>query len=132
LDVRFGSLADIRQALGECLLIPYERTSSEPRIMSAKCQKRTCRMHDNLGCVGSLLSCGRSCSPLPAQIRRFGVGKKVAERNRLPFLSRALIASLYGLSHGIIDQAQYSGLVAAVIGSAVASLRGAPNAIVTG
>src|SRR6476659_8835795 len=34
-------------------------------------------------------------------------------------LTFGTISSLFGLSHGIIDQAQYSGLVAAVIGSAV-------------
>ena len=34
-------------------------------------------------------------------------------------LTFSTISSLFGLSHGIIDQAQYSGLVAAVIGSAV-------------
>jgi Kef-type K+ transport system membrane component KefB len=35
-------------------------------------------------------------------------------------LTFGTISSLFGLSHGIISQAQYSGLVAAVIGSAVA------------
>ena len=34
-------------------------------------------------------------------------------------LTFGTISSLFGLSHGIISQAQYSGLVAAVIGSAV-------------
>jgi glutathione-regulated potassium-efflux system ancillary protein KefC len=34
-------------------------------------------------------------------------------------LTFGTISSLFGLSHGIIDQAQYSALVAAVIGSAV-------------
>jgi Kef-type K+ transport system membrane component KefB len=34
-------------------------------------------------------------------------------------LTFGTISSLFGLSHGIINQAQYSGLVAAVIGSAV-------------
>ncbi len=34
-------------------------------------------------------------------------------------LTLGTISSLFGLSHGIIDQTQYSGLVAAVIGSAV-------------
>src|SRR5262252_11251098 len=34
-------------------------------------------------------------------------------------LTFGTISSLFGLSHGIIDQAQYSGLVAAVVGSAV-------------
>jgi len=34
-------------------------------------------------------------------------------------LTFGTISSLFGLSHGIIDRAQYSGLVAAVIGSAV-------------
>jgi Kef-type K+ transport system membrane component KefB len=34
-------------------------------------------------------------------------------------LTFGTISSLYGLSHGIIDQSQYSILVAAVIGSAV-------------
>src|SRR6266480_840957 len=34
-------------------------------------------------------------------------------------LTFGTISSLYGLSHGIIDQSQYSALVAAVIGSAV-------------
>ena len=34
-------------------------------------------------------------------------------------LTFGTISSLFGLSHGIIRQAQYSGLVAAVIGSAV-------------
>jgi hypothetical protein len=34
-------------------------------------------------------------------------------------LTFGTISSLFGLTHGIIDQAQYSGLVAAVIGSAV-------------
>jgi glutathione-regulated potassium-efflux system ancillary protein KefC len=34
-------------------------------------------------------------------------------------LTFGTISSLFGLSHGIIDQGQYSALVAAVIGSAV-------------
>jgi Kef-type K+ transport system membrane component KefB len=34
-------------------------------------------------------------------------------------LTFGTISSLFGLSHGIIDQSQYSALVAAVIGSAV-------------
>jgi len=34
-------------------------------------------------------------------------------------LTFGTISSLFGLSHGIINQAQYSALVAAVIGSAV-------------
>ena len=34
-------------------------------------------------------------------------------------LTFGTISSLFGLSHGIISQAQYSALVAAVIGSAV-------------
>jgi glutathione-regulated potassium-efflux system ancillary protein KefC len=34
-------------------------------------------------------------------------------------LTFGTISSLFGLSHGIISQAQYSGLVAAVVGSAV-------------
>jgi glutathione-regulated potassium-efflux system ancillary protein KefC len=34
-------------------------------------------------------------------------------------LTFGTISSLFGLSHGLIDQAQYSALVAAVIGSAV-------------
>jgi len=34
-------------------------------------------------------------------------------------LTFGTISALFGLSHGIIDQAQYSYLVAAVIGSAV-------------
>ena len=34
-------------------------------------------------------------------------------------LTFGTISSLFGLSHGIIDRAQYSSLVAAVIGSAV-------------
>jgi Kef-type K+ transport system membrane component KefB len=34
-------------------------------------------------------------------------------------LTFGTISSLFGLSHGIINQAQYSSLVAAVIGSAV-------------
>lgn len=34
-------------------------------------------------------------------------------------LTFGTISSLFGLSHGIVDQAQYSALVAAVIGSAV-------------
>jgi len=34
-------------------------------------------------------------------------------------LTFGTISSLFGLSHGIIDQTQYSALVAAVIGSAV-------------
>jgi len=34
-------------------------------------------------------------------------------------LTFGTISSLYGLSHGIITQGQYSALVAAVIGSAV-------------
>jgi Kef-type K+ transport system membrane component KefB len=34
-------------------------------------------------------------------------------------LTFGTISSLFGLSHGIINEAQYSGLVAAVIGSAV-------------
>jgi hypothetical protein len=34
-------------------------------------------------------------------------------------LTFGTISSLFGLSHGIIDQDQYSALVAAVIGSAV-------------
>ena len=34
-------------------------------------------------------------------------------------LTFGTISSLFGLSHGIIDQAQHSALVAAVIGSAV-------------
>jgi glutathione-regulated potassium-efflux system ancillary protein KefC len=34
-------------------------------------------------------------------------------------LTFGTISSLFGLSHGIIDRAQYSGLVAAVVASAV-------------
>jgi hypothetical protein len=34
-------------------------------------------------------------------------------------LTFGTISSLFGLSHGIVDQAQYSALVAAVIASAV-------------
>jgi hypothetical protein len=34
-------------------------------------------------------------------------------------LTFGTISALFGLSHGIIDQVQYSGLVAAVIGSTV-------------
>ena len=34
-------------------------------------------------------------------------------------LTFGTISSLFGLSHGIVDQGQYSALVAAVIGSAV-------------
>jgi hypothetical protein len=34
-------------------------------------------------------------------------------------LTFGTISALFGLSHGIIDQAQYSYLVAAVVGSAV-------------
>jgi glutathione-regulated potassium-efflux system ancillary protein KefC len=34
-------------------------------------------------------------------------------------LTFGTISSLFGLSHGIIDEGQYSALVAAVIGSAV-------------
>jgi len=37
----------------------------------------------------------------------------------MPGLKYTRSKSLFGLSHGIIDQAQYSALVAAVIGSAV-------------
>ena len=34
-------------------------------------------------------------------------------------LTFGTISALFGLSHGVVDQAQYSALVAAVIGSAV-------------
>jgi Kef-type K+ transport system membrane component KefB len=57
----------------------------------------------------------------PATIA-FGAPRKEATYTTLLMstgLTFGTISSLYGLSHGIIDQAQYSGLVAAVIGSAV-------------
>ncbi len=41
-------------------------------------------------------------------------------------LTFATISALFGLNHGVIDQTQYSHLVATVIGSAVI-----PNAIAT-
>ena len=52
----------------------------------------------------------------------FGAPRKEAMYTTLLMstgLTFGTISSLFGLSHGIIDQAQYSGLVAAVIGSAV-------------
>src|SRR5262249_5019234 len=57
----------------------------------------------------------------PATIA-FGAPRKEATYTTLLMstgLTFGTISSLYGLSHGIINQAQYSGLVAAVIGSAV-------------
>jgi glutathione-regulated potassium-efflux system ancillary protein KefC len=52
----------------------------------------------------------------------FGAPRKEAMYTTLLMstgLTFGTISSLFGLSHGIINQAQYSGLVAAVIGSAV-------------
>ena len=54
--------------------------------------------------------------------RGFGSPRKEAMYTTLLMstgLTFGTISSLFGLSHGIINQAQYSGLVAAVIGSAV-------------
>jgi glutathione-regulated potassium-efflux system ancillary protein KefC len=54
--------------------------------------------------------------------RVFGSPRKEAMYTTLLMstgLTFGTISSLFGLSHGIINQAQYSGLVAAVIGSAV-------------
>jgi len=54
--------------------------------------------------------------------RAFGSPRKEAMYTTLLMstgLTFGTISSLFGLSHGIISQAQYSGLVAAVIGSAV-------------
>jgi Kef-type K+ transport system membrane component KefB len=52
----------------------------------------------------------------------FGAPRKEAMYTTLLMstgLTFGTISSLFGLSHGIIDEAQYSSLVAAVIGSAV-------------
>ena len=54
--------------------------------------------------------------------RRYGSPKKEGMYTTLLMstgLTFGTIASLFGLSHGLVDQAQYSALVAAVIGSAV-------------
>jgi Kef-type K+ transport system membrane component KefB len=54
--------------------------------------------------------------------RAFGSPTKVSIYTTLLMstgLTFGTISSLFGLSHGIVDQAQYSALVAAVIASAV-------------
>jgi Kef-type K+ transport system membrane component KefB len=54
--------------------------------------------------------------------RAFGSPRKVSGYTTLLMstgLTFGTISSLFGLSHGIVDQAQYSALVAAVVASAV-------------
>lgn len=62
------------------------------------------------------------CTGVYPVTRAFGSPRKVGMYTTLMMstgLTFGTISSLFGLSHGIVDQAQYSALVAAVVGSAV-------------
>ena len=69
-----------------------------------------------------VLKIASKCAGVYPVTRSFGSSRKVGMYTTLMMstgLTFGTISSLFGLSHGVVDQAQYSALVAAVVASAV-------------